>query len=133
MSLFLLSQSGNFATNTEKLYFTQNNPNPGFKIQLSNKGNTPELIKLHIQVGKLLKFTNDLDNDYDEFVNLPAFKDTTIIHTVSYQSKLNYADKLRYENNWRESAVKVTASTDKKMRNSEFQIRKLNSTYVNAA
>jgi len=124
-------QKWEFSTNTGKLYFTQSNPNPNFKIQLSNKGNTTELIKLHIQVGKLLKFSNDLDNDYVEFVNLPAFKDTTVLHSVSYQGKLNYADKLRYENNWRESAVKVTASTEKMQRSSEFQIRKLNSTYIN--
>ena len=120
-----------FSVNKDNIYFTKHNPNTTFEIRLSNKGNTNELIKLDLEAGKLLKFQDNPDNSFFQFVNLPAFKDTIVFHTVSTQERLNYTEKMRYENNWRESSVKVTASTEQIQKSSAIQIHTLNSIFVN--
>ncbi|MDD3321043.1 MAG: hypothetical protein PHS59_06320 [Paludibacter sp.] len=120
-----------FSTNKTSIYFTETNPFATFKIKLSNKGNTNELIKLNLKLGKLLVFANNKNNESIEFVELPAYKDTIISHSVTYQKELSYEEKIRYENNWKESAIRVTASTEKTEKSAAIMIRKLNSNYEN--
>jgi hypothetical protein len=120
-----------FSINRNNAYFTENNPNATFQIRLSNKGNTNELIKLKLNAGKLLAFTDNSPNNALEFVSLRAFSDTTILRTLTTQSKISFAEKLRYENNWKESAINITASSEQVEKNAAIQIFKLNSTYVN--
>jgi len=120
-----------FSTNKSSIYFTEFNPNASFQINLSNKGNTNELIKVRLQAGKMLMFPNNTDNEFIEYVNLPAFRDTVINYTVSYQKKLSYEEKSRYENNWKESAIIASASTEFSEKSASFMMRKLNNYYYN--
>jgi len=120
-----------FTTSSTSLYFTKDRPTTTFAVKLSNKGNTNELIKIHIKLGKLLMFNNNNDGDAVEFIDLPAFKDTTILHTVSYQKKLSFTEKLRYENNWKESSILAIASNDKTERSATIMTHKLNSDFYN--
>lgn len=119
-----------FSVYKNNLYFTETNPNTTLQIRLSNKGNTNELIKLDYKTGKLISF-RDNSGSYTEFVNLPAYRDTVIFQTVAYQTKLNPTEKLRYLNNWKESSVIVTASSDKDIQATALQMHKLNSVFVN--
>ena len=119
-----------FSVYKTNLYFTETNPNTTLQIRLANKGNTNELLKLDYKFGKLISFRGGGEN-YTEFVNLPAFKDTTIYQTVAYQTKMNPADRLRYLNNWKESSVIVTASSDQAVKSTALQMQKLNSVFVN--
>ncbi len=120
-----------FSIDQSKLYFTENSPNADFQIKLRNKGNTNELIKLDYKIGKLLQFPKISTNEYVEFIKLPAFKDTTITQTVMYQNNLSYAEKMRFENNWKESSVNTIASADNMLQSSSIMIRRLNSSYYN--
>ena len=119
-----------FSVYKTNLYFTETNPNTTLQIRLSNKGNTNELIKLDYKVGKLISFRGSSDG-YLEFINLPAYRDTTIYQTVAYQTKMNPTDRMRYQNNWKESSVMISASSDKNMQATALQLQKLNSVFVN--
>ena len=119
-----------FSVYKNNLYFTETNPNTTLQIRLANKGNTNELIKLDYKVGKLISF-RDNSGTYTEFVNLPAYRDTTILQTVAYQTRMNPTEKLRYSNNWKESSVLVTASSDKDIQATALQLQRLNSVFVN--
>ncbi len=118
-------------TNRTTAYITESSPKTFFEIKLTNKGNTNELIKLKLDAGKLLSFSENSVNNMVEYVNLKAFTDTTILHSVFIQNKLSFAEKIRYENNWKESAIKVTAESEKNEKSTAIQIHKLNSSYVN--
>ena len=120
-----------FVTYSNSLYFTENEPNVNFQIKLSNHGNTNELIKVQIQVGKLLAFPNNISDNFTEFVKLGAFKDTTINYLVTYQSKLSYEEKLKYESSWKESSIRLIASTESFSKSASILIHKLNSIYLN--
>lgn len=120
-----------FSTNKSSIYFTEQSFNSVFQVSLSNKGNTNELIRLHFQIGKLLMFPNINDIEYTEFVELPAFKDTIISYPVTYRNQLSYVEKTRYENNWKESAITVTASAETTEKSATIMIRKLSSSFFN--
>jgi len=119
-----------FSVYKTNLYFTEKNPNTTLQLRLANKGNTNELIKLDYKAGKLISFRGGTES-YTEFINLPAYKDTAIYQTVAYQTKMNPTDRLRYMNNWKESSIMITASSDKATKSTALQLQKLNSVYVN--
>lgn len=120
-----------FSMTRNSIYFTENNTNAPFQVRLQNKGNTNELIKLNIKIGKLYILNNSESNLFTEFVQLPAFKDTTISYSVIRQKKLTPAEKDRYENNWNESSIKVTVSTEAEEKSSSLIVRKLSSEFLN--
>ena len=121
-----------FSTNKTENYFTETSPSVNIDINLSNKGNTNELIKLDLQTGKLLTFTADFKKSSStDFIDLPAFKDTTIRRSISYQDNLKYIDRIKYMNNWKESAVNIKASTEDIQKTAAIQIQKLESSYYN--
>jgi len=126
----IASTRWDFSVYKTNLYFTETNPNTTLQIRLTNKGNTNELIKLDYKFGKLISFRGG-DENYTEFINLPAFRDTTVYQTVAYQTKMNPTERLRYLNNWKESSVIVSASSDKDIKSTALQMQKLNSIFVN--
>ncbi|HET7733203.1 MAG TPA: hypothetical protein VFK73_05125, partial [Paludibacter sp.] len=120
-----------FSINKNIAYFTENAPATTFQMKLSNKGNTNELIKLKYNVGKLLKFNDNTSGEELEFVTLKAFTDTIISRTVTNEKKISYTDRLKYENNWKESAINITASSEQTQKSGAIQLTKLNSVYTN--
>ncbi len=120
-----------FSINKNSIFFTEENPNTTFQVHLSNKGNTNELIKLHMELGKLLMFTQTSTNENTEYIQLPAYKDTVISYSISYQKKLSYIEKIRFEQNWKESALRASASSESGSRSAVVMFQKLNSTFVN--
>ena len=123
--------SWDFTTNRNSIYFNENSPNSLFQIKLSNKGNTNELIKLHYKLGKLIMFSNNKLDEYTEFIDLPAYKDSIINKSITYKTNLSYSDKSKYERNWKESAIMISASNEKTEKISSVMVRKLNSSFVN--
>ncbi|MFZ4582561.1 MAG: hypothetical protein ACOYM7_07915, partial [Paludibacter sp.] len=119
-----------FSVYKNNLYFTETNPNTTLQLRLSNKGNTNELIKLDYKVGKLISFRGNSEG-YMEFINLPAYRDTTIYQTVAYQIKMNPTDRMRYQNNWKESSIMISASSENDIKGTALQLQKLNSVFVN--
>lgn len=121
-----------FSTPLTSIYFTEYSPDAAMEVILSNRGNTNEIIKLQLQTGRLLLLDKSRDPDYSEYINLPAFTDTTLSYTFVYNTDLNPSDISRFENNWRESAVVVTASTESEKKSSTVSIRKLKSEFINS-
>jgi len=126
----IASTRWDFSVYKTNLYFTETNPKTTLQIRLANKGNTNELIKLDYKVGKLIAFRGG-DETFSEYINMPAFKDTIIYQTVSYQTKMNPTERMRYLNNWKESSVVVTASANNAIKSTALQMQKLNSIFVN--
>gem|GEM_PF-851163 len=121
-----------FSTNKSDIYFTDTNPSVNVDINLSNKGNTNELIKVDLQTGKLLAFSGDpKKSNNTEYIDLKAFKDTTIRYSIHFQDNLNYIDKIKFMNNWKESALSVKVSTENEQKSAAIQIQKLESNYYN--
>ena len=120
-----------FTVEKKNIFFSDNNMNSLFHVKLSNKGNTNELIKLHFHAGKLLYFNDDITNEKDDFIKLTANKDTILSYYVGYQSKLSYEDKFKFENNWKESVIRITASTESLSRDYTLETKKFNNTYIN--
>ena len=127
-----LISSWDITTLSSSVYLTESMPVATFHVKLINRGNVNEVIKLDCNLGKSLAF-RDIQSDGNsvEYINLPAFKDTTITHSVTYQEKLTMAEKIRFEKNWKESSVKIIASNEQKTIGSEIQIHKLSSTFTN--
>lgn len=127
-----LISSWDISTLSSSVYLTESMPVASFQVRLYNRGNVNEVIKLDCNLGRSLTF-RDIQSDGSnvEFINLPAFKDTTITHSVTFQDKLTLTEKIRYEQNWKESSVKIIASNEKKTIGSEIQIRKLSSSFTN--
>jgi len=119
------------STPNSSIFFTDQSPNAKFQIHVVNKGNTNELIRVHMQIGKLLVFPGEPGPEVTEYVDLPAFADTIITYTVTYEKKLSYAERTRYENNWKESAVIISASNERIAKDLAIMIRKLNSSFYN--
>lgn len=126
----LAASRWDFSVYKTNLYFTETNPKTTLQIRLSNRGNTNELLKLDYKFGKLIAFHNGEDT-FTEFINLPAFKDTIIYQSVAYQTKMSQTERLRYLNNWKESSVIVTASSDNAIKSTALQMQKLNSIFEN--
>lgn len=127
-----LISNWDLSTMSSSVYLTETMPVATFQIKLHNRGNVNEVIKLDCKLGKTLMFRDIQSSETAaDFIYLPAFKDTTITHTVTFQEKLSLAEKVRYEQNWKESSVKIVASNEKKTMGSEIQIRKLSSVFTN--
>lgn len=119
-----------FQTFSSSSYITENYPYTSFLLKLRNLGNTHELIRLDYKLGKILTFRTDAENHSPvEYVSLLPYKDTTITRTITLQQNLSYAERLRYERNWKESAIALSASTEMLKKTSEIQIKKLSSSY----
>jgi hypothetical protein len=120
-----------FNVQETSIYFTEFSPDAIVVVNLSNRGNTNEMIKLNFQPGKLLLAQKSNEPEFSEFINLPAFRDTSISYTFSFNKSISSSDLSRYENNWRESAVIINASTETVKRSSTVSIRKLKSEFYN--
>ncbi len=122
-----------FTSTGAAAFITENYPYSSFSLKLSNKGNTPELVRVDYKLGKLLTFRSDIENHSPvEYVSLAPYKDTLITRAIALRSDLSYSEKLRYGRNWKESSVMLTASTETERRSSEIQIKKLSSSYEHA-
>jgi hypothetical protein len=120
-----------FSINKSSFYFTEYSPYIEIQVKLSNTGNTNELIKIHLQAGRLLMLQTSGDREYVEYIDLPAYRDSIISYKVTYQKKLSFEDKAIYENNWKESSVLVSASTEYTQKSTTAMVHRLNSFFHN--
>ena len=74
--------------NTSQVYLSDFQPYGEIAISLNNTGNSNELIKLSFDMGGLLEFRDALEADSFLYVDLPAYKDTTLV--VQIQHKTGY-------------------------------------------
>jgi len=117
--------------NTSQLYLSSLRPYEEVMISLENTGNSNELIKLSFDVGGLLKFRNAPEADSFLYVDLPAFKDTTIPVQIQQKSDLKYATEKTLRKSWKSSSVDIEASTTEQNLYNSVRVTTLESRYVN--
>jgi len=118
---------------TKKFYFNDFKTKTNLNIRLQNKGNTNELIKIELKIGKLLNISNlDKNQDY-EYIELPAHKDTIINYQVNYNTNYDKYDEEKLKNIWKESTIKIKSSSKDKSTSDYVYFNKLESKYINRA
>jgi len=113
------------------IYFNVYRESVEFNLNFTNKGNVHEMVKLEFDPGRLLHLEGIESTDNIKFINLPASTDTTLTYSIKYTEGLKSDEVQRLENNWKESAISVKASTFDKERNMTVRINKLKSDFEN--
>ncbi len=109
------------------VYISDYHPHGEFAVSLNNKGNINELIKLSFDTGELLEYVNPLEGDSIQYVDLPAYKDTSLTFKVREKPSLSYAEERALINNWRSSSILLTASTSDFRKSSGLRVLALES------
>jgi len=94
-----------------ELFLSDFRPIDNFNLQLENKGNTNELIKLSFDIGRMLRLKTPIEADSILFVQLPAFTDTTLNFEVYKRNDLSYTESRRLMQNWKSTSIYIKAST----------------------
>lgn len=90
----------------KEVYFNELFNDVPFKLKLTNEGNTTELLKVTLKVGRLFKV---LEADKDEFyIELPPYSDTILEYTVTKNYFLSLEEKEQYTMIWDESSINVS-------------------------
>jgi hypothetical protein len=111
----------------DQVFLSDFSPSGVFRIQLSNKGNSNEMIKLSFDTGDLLEYVNPMPNDSLLFVELPAYMDTVIVFSVREKQGVSYAEQRALTNNWRAMSIRINASTPEQRRSTGIRIVPLES------
>ncbi|MCK4751133.1 MAG: hypothetical protein KAT15_28940, partial [Bacteroidales bacterium] len=117
--------------NTSQLYLSGFKPYGELLISLNNTGNSNELIKLSFDMGGLLEFREAPEADSFLYVDLPAFKDTTVPFRIQRRTDLNYAARQSLAGSWRSSSLNIEASTFDRRHSGSVRATPLESRYVN--
>ncbi len=111
----------------DQVFLSDFSPSGDFRIQLSNKGNSNEMIKLSFDTGDLLEYVHPMPNDSLVFIELPAYKDTVIVFSVREKQELSYAEQRALINDWRAMSIRILASTPEQKRSAGIRIVPLES------
>ncbi len=113
-------------------YFVNNyNPISNIKINLSNKGNTTELIKLKFQIGKMISVESFFEGQDVLYVELSPLEDTVIILPIRYLEGPENSDEVNYRNLWKESSLSITASNKAYKRSDYISFTTIESHHTN--
>lgn len=89
----------------KEVYFNELFNDVPFQLKLSNKGNSTELLKVKLKVGRLFQV---VEADKDEFyIELPPYTDTVLQYTVTKNLALSLEEREQYSMIWDESAINV--------------------------
>ena len=111
----------------KRVYLSEYKPQGVFSIELDNRGNSNEMIKLSFDTGELLEYVNPMENDSVLFVEMPAFSDTILHFSMRERTGLSYAEQRAMINNWRSSSIYVVASTPEYSRSAGIRVLPLES------
>ncbi|MCB0395178.1 MAG: hypothetical protein KDD36_00910 [Flavobacteriales bacterium] len=118
------------STNANVVYFNAYYNDVQFKVILSNKGNTPEVVYLQFDVGKNLIMPEFNGVKNARYVELPPYTDTTLTFAVG--GAMKDEDTPSYlEQIWKESTVTINASTDYTKLKETIWFKKVDSEYIN--
>ena len=113
------------------IYFNVYRESVEFNLHFTNKGNVHEMVRLDFDPGQLLSLDGIESTENVKFINLKASSDTVLTCSVRYNNSLRSDEIQQLENNWKESAIIVKASTFDKERNMTVRINKLKSEFEN--
>lgn len=117
------------SVNNSTLYFNEYYENLLFRVNISNKGNAKELIKLDFKIGKLLSIL-ELDKN-QVYIEMPEYTDTVLTYTIQRRN-LTEEEEYEYKQIWDESVIEIVATAEgaKRVRESIW-VRDLENTYYN--
>ncbi len=116
---------------TDRLYLSEYKPYSEVDVSLSNKGNSNEMIKLSFDLGGLLQFHDKMEADSFLFVEVPAYKDTSIKLRIQSRSDLSYAERQALQNSWKARNLEISASTTDRSTAGSVRTTSLGSKTVN--
>jgi hypothetical protein len=117
--------------NTTQVYLSGFKPFGEVEISLENSGNSNELIKLAFDMGGLLEFREAPEADSFLFVDLPAYRDTTILMRIQNKKELKYATEQSLKNSWKSNSLNIHASTPDRNMHGSVRATPLESSYIN--
>lgn len=92
----------------KEVYFNELFDQVPFKLKLINKGNSKELLKLKLKVGKMFNLVG-VDKE-EMYIELDPYQDTVLSYTVENNLTLTPEEKAAYAIIWDESAIKITVT-----------------------
>lgn len=118
----------NMYVDRHTVYFNQYFDEQEFTVNLHNKGNADELIRLDFAIGKLLQIEG-LQNT-EIYVSVPAYTDTALVYRVK-PALLNEDEIHAYKQMWNESLITIKAQSGLGQKYSEsIRFRDLENEYV---
>jgi hypothetical protein len=130
---FHIVKKSNWSVNMREsnIFFNVYQEETDLEIQLNNKGNVYEIIRLDFDVGRLYVINKMEQAKQVRYINLPPVKDTLIRIPVKYNNSLKFGQVEQYQNNWKESTINIRASTFDQERNLQVRLNQLNSEFNN--
>lgn len=117
------------SSNDKTIYFNSREPESEYTVNLQNRGNSDEMIRLDLEVGSRLLVNGPNNGSNVAFVEVPPNTDTSIVFRVSEIPVKNEAD---FTDTWTAYTLRVNASTEDRS-NKSFHVwfRSLESRFTN--
>ena len=116
---------------TTELYLSDFMPQGEVLVSIQNTGNSSELVKLSLDLGGLLEFRDAIEADSFLYVDVPAYKDTSIRLTVQRRKGLSYAESKALQTSWKSRNLTINASTPGHLVSESVRANTLESSIVN--
>ena len=97
--------------NTSQVYLSDFRPFGEFLVSLDNTGNSNELVKLSFDMGGLLEFRDEIEADSFQYVDVPPYKDTSLMFRIQRRDDLSYAESQALKTTWRSRSLNIRATT----------------------
>lgn len=116
---------------SSQIFLSDFAPEGEVSINLSNTGNSNEMIRLDFDMGGLLEFRTHVEADSFMYVEVDARRDTTLKLRLAGKKDLNYTQRRTLENSWSARSLGIKASTAEKERHASVRTTALESRVLN--
>lgn len=96
---------------TKQVYLSDFAPYGEVFVTINNTGNSNELVKLSVDLGGLLEFRDKIEADSFLYVDVPAYRDTSLRFRLQRRSNLTYAENQSLKSSWSARNLDIKAST----------------------
>jgi hypothetical protein len=97
--------------NTSQVYLSDYMPYGEVQVNLKNTGNSNELIKLSFDLGGMIEFIERVEADSFLYVEVPAYRDTSVRFRLQRRNDLSYAELKSLNSSWESRNLHIKAST----------------------
>ncbi len=117
--------------NTTQVFLSDYMPYGEFLVTINNTGNSNELIRLSLDMGGMLEFRDKIEADSFLYVDVPAYRDTSISFRIQRRKDLSYAEEQSMKSSWRSRSLNIKASTADRTAFGSVRATDLGSSMVN--
>ncbi len=97
--------------NTSQVYLSDFMPYGEVFASIRNTGNSNELVKLSLDLGEMLEFRDEIEADSFVYVEVPAYKDTSVRFRIQRRRDLSYSKMQSLKTTWSSRSLNIKAST----------------------